>query len=657
MIRIHGCGVRVIVRQPWLLVDPQAFVAAVTTLALDEIVARLIEQLQRSEAPRSLPEITLRLTIPLSALMGPNPNPDAASPVANANAFTVASRAGSSIARLPASLTLELAVHEAVSRAVHDALSAVGKLPELSMGPAAHAVRPLNAAAAIARTVGLAYRTGWLAMLLAHAGPTVTAEWTRILRDEGAAGELEIRVPPGDPTSDDVPADLAGFRAAAITDPISPGRAGVRDVVAGLPLVVAGGSVGVSSLARPGELGGSPSVSGDGSAGSGLAGPHALSGVGGDAGLDPGMASTTMDEAVTAAAAKSVAFEAHARHLAAAVALAERRGVSVYDSPVWQAVESRIAPPPPHAVAAVAAVHPLLARVRHEAVEVDVVSVLPFLLLSPLQRLGVLDAITAVLAGIGATDQLAVFAAGLARKVLPAPAHGWLQSKELTDTVAAFAATIEPPDGTAMERLADTVPRWWPVLRRILADDLTEDRSLEWPLLTAPSSSGLAIADSMGVFPIVVNGNEEDLAETWRTFGRPPMVAAPGTSLRDPGLPTTLDEAATQPLTALLAAGAQRPASGRPNLAEGLNGPLEVVAGVGLAAIAWQLWHTDERTHPVLALNRFCDLDGQVQFGLDHVTVRMPLGRRHADLRDSGLLETLHNVPWLDGRPLQFIGG
>jgi hypothetical protein len=228
---------------------------------------------------------------------------------------------------------------------------------------------------------------------------------------------------------------------------------------------------------------------------------------------------------------------------------------------------------------------------------------------------------------------------------------------EVTDTAAAFAGLSEPPDGLVMERLAGAVDHWWPAVHRLVVADLETDRSPEWPLLVTSSDSGLAMADSFGVFPILMRAKGENVAEMWRAFQRPPLLAEPGLPAWDPDIPLADDEAATAPLTEWANAGAERPAAGRLDLAGELDGPLDVVAGVGLAAISWQLWHEHEPTHPMLALWRLGDLDGQAHFDPDLVTVRIPLGRRHADLRDHGLLRPVDDVPWLGGRRLEFVGG
>jgi hypothetical protein len=59
----------------------------------------------------------------------------------------------------------------------------------------------------------------------------------------------------------------------------------------------------------------------------------------------------------------------------------------------------------------------------------------------------------------------------------------------------------------------------------------------------------------------------------------------------------------------------------------------------------------------MLALHRFADLEATVRFERDAVRVRVPLGRRHADLLRGGLLSDVPHVVWLGGRTLTFSGG
>jgi hypothetical protein len=82
-----------------------------------------------------------------------------------------------------------------------------------------------------------------------------------------------------------------------------------------------------------------------------------------------------------------------------------------------------------------------------------------------------------------------------------------------------------------------------------------------------------------------------------------------------------------------------------------------LAASTGLGTIAWVLRRDREPPDPVLALTRFADLEATVQFTPEVVKVRIPLGRRHADLLRCGALTDVHDVVWLDGRTLTFSGG
>jgi len=291
--------------------------------------------------------------------------------------------------------------------------------------------------------------------------------------------------------------------------------------------------------------------------------------------------------------------------------------------------------------------------------ELELASVLPFLLVGPLDELGVLDAVTAALAGPGWLDLLAAFAACLARKTLPPPAAGWLQPPEIPATVAAFTGRAHAPDGNACERLGQAVPRWWPVVQEAVTAELAGLRTEDAPLVATPSPGGLVLADADGLVPLLWDADADAARRLWESCGRPPVLVHP--ALAPAGLQALSpapDRVHTRALAEAVALARRRPASGRPGLAPELEGPLSLLASVGLAALAWELWHRHgERTHPALAIERLADLSGRVRLGPDSVTVQMPIGRRHADLRDSGLLRAVDDVPWLQGRRLELLGG
>jgi hypothetical protein len=108
------------------------------------------------------------------------------------------------------------------------------------------------------------------------------------------------------------------------------------------------------------------------------------------------------------------------------------------------------------------------------------------------------------------------------------------------------------------------------------------------------------------------------------------------------GLDTTL--ALAEELAGVLA---ERPAIPRDPLT-GFDATCTLAATAALADLGARLFPA-EPTTPVLALARFRDLDARVRFEPDRLVVRVPLGRRHADLLRHGVLGELPRVPWLVG--------
>jgi hypothetical protein len=88
-----------------------------------------------------------------------------------------------------------------------------------------------------------------------------------------------------------------------------------------------------------------------------------------------------------------------------------------------------------------------------------------------------------------------------------------------------------------------------------------------------------------------------------------------------------------------------------------LGRSLLLAAGLGLGTLAWTLWRQREPTDPLLTLERFADLSAWVSVEPSRVRVRLPLGPRHADLSEHGLLADVRGVPWLGDRVVEFSGG
>ncbi|MFD8377433.1 hypothetical protein ACFV2X_02435 [Streptomyces sp. NPDC059679] len=330
--------------------------------------------------------------------------------------------------------------------------------------------------------------------------------------------------------------------------------------------------------------------------------------------------------------------------------------------------------------------------------EVRVWSVLPFLLAGPLARIGYLDAIGPALAGVELADQATLFAAALGYKVLGVTARGWRRADRDSEAAAAFAG-LQPP--VAEERLAAfarQVCPALPVLDGVLALSVCRGHDPADPLLITGTDQGLLLFDAHGMFPIAWAAQAAGLLPYWQMCGHPPVLLCdgplpPGTlcDLAAAGVPfltgvrplrgdpvarlpwrTPLWTAAgTVPdlrLAAELPAHAQRFADLVTALVTerravplapdgGLERTVTLAAALGLATMAWTLWRDRETPEPLLALTRFADLEATVRYEPEAVRVRVPMGRRHADLLRGGLLADVPDVVWLGGRTLTFSAG
>jgi hypothetical protein len=73
--------------------------------------------------------------------------------------------------------------------------------------------------------------------------------------------------------------------------------------------------------------------------------------------------------------------------------------------------------------------------------------------------------------------------------------------------------------------------------------------------------------------------------------------------------------------------------------------------------LSWNLWNDTGDTDPLLAIERFGDLEARVRFSPGEVVVKLPLGKRSMDLSRHGLLDDVPGVPWFGGRVVRFSGG
>ncbi|MGW0768975.1 hypothetical protein [Streptomyces sp. NPDC002676] len=331
--------------------------------------------------------------------------------------------------------------------------------------------------------------------------------------------------------------------------------------------------------------------------------------------------------------------------------------------------------------------------------EVRVCSVLPFLLVGPLARIGYLDAIAPALAGVELAEEAPLFAAALAYKVLGVTTRGWRRGEGDREAAAAFAGLEPPVPEERLAAFARAVRPALPVLDGVLALSVCRGHDPADPLLLTGADDGLFLVDAQGVFPIAWAADLAALLSYWQAAGRPPVLVCKGPlppgSLREldsAGVPFLTgvrplrgDPVARLPWRTPLWTGAaqQLPdphlAAELPGHADrfanlvtalvaerravplaqdsGLERSVTLAATLGLATIAWTLWRDRETPDPLLALDRFADLEATVRFEPDAVRVRVPMGRRHADLLRGGLLADVPDVAWLGGRTLTFSGG
>jgi hypothetical protein len=326
--------------------------------------------------------------------------------------------------------------------------------------------------------------------------------------------------------------------------------------------------------------------------------------------------------------------------------------------------------------------------------EIQVGSVLPFLLAGPLARIGYLDAIGPALAGADLAEEEPLFAAALAYKVLGVTSRGWRRSSLDSVAAAAFAG-LEPPLPDLVG-FARRVRPALPVLDAVLALSLARGHDPADPLLILGVADQLLLVDAQGMFPIAWASDVSGLLPHWQACGRPPVfvcdsplppgglgeLVAAGVRFMTDVRPLRGDPVArlswrtplwTAGLPDLRLAASFSGHSSRlgelvralvverravPLAADGaLERSVTLAASLGLGTIAWKLWQDRETPDPVLALTRFADLEASVRFSADAVRVRVPLGRRHSDLLRCGLLSDVPHVSWLGGRTLTFSGG
>lgn len=356
--------------------------------------------------------------------------------------------------------------------------------------------------------------------------------------------------------------------------------------------------------------------------------------------------------------------------------------------------------------------------------EIALQSVLPFLVLGVLQRIGYLEVLRAALKVVDSagTRSAAALATALACKLLPPPRRGWHYPRGVQRTAQAFAGVRCAGDAQGPAQLttfARAAMTGLSPLNDYVVTELASGHDPAQPLLITGSQSDVfpwLLVDGDGGFPVTWQSGPEGLLNRLDRFGPAPVLV--DAACATPDLMTALDQRqrpwltdtppgrhehwrrlpgasrywiashtnAHRQLRSLAgrlepmrrrAAGlsdallVQRPLAPEPDAAvQALSRLTALAAATGLGMMAWLLWGQpavsgDDRpakeraeldTDPLLALERFGDLDGHLRHRADRVEVRLAVGRRYLELKTADLLRDIPAVPWLDHRPVTFPG-
>lgn len=339
--------------------------------------------------------------------------------------------------------------------------------------------------------------------------------------------------------------------------------------------------------------------------------------------------------------------------------------------------------------------------------EVRVPSALPWLLLVPLHRIGYLRMLRVALEAAAVERYAAVFGAAIAYKLAGSADRAWQKSGEAEQIAMVMAAQRNPISKPELHRFAHRLAPHCPLLDAQVAHAITGGKPAgdPWLLQMVRNDSAplFALIDPEGLFPAWWAVEAERGVDALRTSGGAEVIVAEEAA--DPRLLERLSGAGIRFVTTsrpgrgeswvrIHASGSHAWWSNTPGAvtpdtrrrmtsidqlvsradalveefcgrrlalpldpASALERTLSLAVTVALGTIAWKLWHTRESTDPLLALSRLADLDARVRFTRRSVRVVVPLGRRHRDLYDAGLLTDVRDVPWLDGRTLEFSGG
>jgi hypothetical protein len=331
-------------------------------------------------------------------------------------------------------------------------------------------------------------------------------------------------------------------------------------------------------------------------------------------------------------------------------------------------------------------------------------SALPFLLLTPLARIGYLASLSATLETSRLTSYAYLFGAALAYKVLEPPERDWRRGEPAQRAASVFAGSPHPIADEALLDFSRQSAPYTGLLDRLLHDCVASGRDAAQPVLLrraeSGQSSGFLMLDTGGCFPfawledasgaalllremkasVVVMSQEASCPRVFQELDQsgicfvtsvPPSRGEPWkpilqassrlgwTNHAQASSETVLRAARTLRVSCEEGAdlwdqlGVQRVAVPRAKL-PALERSLTLAASVALGILSWQLWRDRGRTSPQLALERFHDLDSRVRYTRDAVMVGLPRGRRQSELMEGGFLAPVPGVPWLDGRIVEF---
>jgi hypothetical protein len=337
------------------------------------------------------------------------------------------------------------------------------------------------------------------------------------------------------------------------------------------------------------------------------------------------------------------------------------------------------------------------------AQNVSLCSVLPYLVLGALQRLGWLELASATFEALRDAEGGRAFATALAYKLLPPPERGWHRSDAVLRTAAAFAGSSIAPSPADLASWSRRTAGGLSPLDEFVVAAIARGHDLGQPLLIMRVESRHGrewlLFDADGGLPIMWAEDEASLRRSLRRFG-PSVILVSTAAATKPLLRGLVDDARTFVTTAIPARDDQwqrirgtpcwsggasttfrklteaaalfpeveaqalsvtrellqsRPIAASNDSAE-LEHSAALAAATGLGALSWLLWHDRETVHPLLALQRFANFDGTARFERDVVEVRASFGRRYLDLQKHGLFADIPAPPWLGGRRIVFKG-